>query len=125
MYINATLLVQILHFLIAYIILRTLFFGPALRELEAEKRERVLLEDGIQAVRLALEKKQSTREAQWQEVRRFYIINRPALDNHDLFFFRNITPSLGAPRIQEREVADLIAQTSSEFISKIRKIYHV
>lgn len=125
MYINATLLVQIIHFLIAYFILRTLFFGPALRELDSEKQERLVLENDIQGVRLALERKQSTRDAQWREVQQFYVRNRPALDDHESFFFRNLTPGLAAPRIQEREIGDLIDRTSSEFTKKIRKIYHV
>lgn len=124
MYINATLVAQIIHFFIAYWILRVFFFKPALHELEAEHNEKIHLEDTIHRAAQALAQKQLTREAQWREVQGFYAIHRPALDEHERFFFRDITPTLIAPQLRERDVQELIDQSSKELATKIRKIYH-
>ncbi len=123
--INATLIVQAVHFFMAYIILRTLFFAPAMRELEAEKGEQLQLEDTIEEVKGSLERKQAIRDAQWREVQQFYAQNCPQIGEADLFFFRGIFPELEAPRIHEKMRDELVAQASSAFADKIKKIYHV
>lgn len=123
--INATLIVQAIHFFIAYIILRTLFFGPAIRELEAEKGEQLHLEDTILEVKASLERKQAIRDAQWREVQQFYTQNCPQIGDTDLYFFRDISPELEAPRIPENVRDELVTQTSSALADKIKKIYHV
>jgi len=123
--INATLFVQAFHFFIAYIILRKLFFAPALAELEAEKREKQQLDASIEGVKHSLEKKQQTRDAQWREVQEFYLHNKPQLDESELFFFRDITPELTVATMTHEERDALISQTSSALTDKIKKIYHV
>jgi len=123
--INATLIVQAIHFFIAYVILRTLFFAPAIRELDAEKDEQLRLEGTIEQVKLALERKQAIRDAQWREVQQFYAQNCPQIRGGDLYFFREISPELEAPRIPEHVRDELVAQASSALTDKIKKIYHV
>jgi hypothetical protein len=123
--INATLIVQAVHFFIAYIILRTLFFAPAIRELEVEKGEQLHLEDTIEEVKVSLERKQAIRDAQWREVQQFYSQNSPQISDGDLYFFRDISPELEAPRIPENARDALVIQASSALTDKIKKTYHV
>ena len=123
--INATLIVQAIHFFIAYIILRTLFFAPAIRELEAEKGEQLHLEGTIEEVKVSLERKQTIRDVQWREVQQFYAQNCPQIGDGDLYFFRDISPELEAPRIPENVRDELVAEASSALTDKIKKIYHV
>lgn len=125
MFIDATIIVQAIHFFIAYVILRTLFFRPALQELEMQKAEKQGLEDRIQYTKMVLEKKQHIRDEQWHETREFFDQNKPQVEEIDLFFFRDITPELKAPHISESESDILVNQASNAITETIKKIYHV
>lgn len=123
MLINATLIVQIIHFFIAYLILRFLFFAPAYKEFESEKHTENRFKDTIEEVNAVIAQKEQERARTWQELQFFYQANRPEVSDSDLYFFRNVTPQLQTPQIQEQEVSRLVEQSSNDLKNKIRKMY--
>ncbi len=125
MLINATLIVQIIHFIIAYFILRFLFFKPAIGELEIETRNEKYLKDTIEDVNVAISQKEDERIKRWQELQLYYQENKPDIDDAELYFFRNLTPPLLVPHLNRQEVERLIERSSTELKNKIRKMYYV
>lgn len=65
--INATLIVQAFNFFIAYLMLRTLLFKPAMKLIEQEQQEHKNLDKQISDREKALEEKEKQKEKEWKE----------------------------------------------------------
>ena len=88
MTLNATLLVQIFHFLIAYLILDRLFLRKAVGIIQQEKAEQDALMQEIQKERDAVAQKHAQKEKAWQGFQQQFaketprLIQRPRFSEH-------------------------------------------
>jgi len=77
--VDLTLLVQIFHFIIAYVILRVFLWRPIITYLQAEERHRALLNDELAKQRTIVEQKEFDLLKIQSEAQQAFIRSLPSL----------------------------------------------
>ena len=116
---NATLIVQVINFGLAYIILRFLVFQPALNLILSQRRATQELQETIAHKKEKLEQQNIVRDEQWVACRNFFAQNRPPIEHPDRFVFRSITPSIERSSLSTDSVDSLAQQTADVLAAKI------
>ena len=78
--VDATIVIQMINFWIAYCVLRILFFTPAYREVTREDDERARLERSIDAAEQELARRREEQRAVWDACRAYVAGSKPAID---------------------------------------------
>lgn len=86
MIVNATLLVQVVHFYVAYVLLRYLLFEPFIAYIQQEDRERDQMRDVVTASELSLAEQQEVMKQQMRVCRQYVIENKPELVERKAIF---------------------------------------
>lgn len=111
MELNVTLLVQIGNFLIAYFILRTFVFMPALRILEGVEQKQTSLEQDLHIHELAYQEQVRMQQLHGKDTRAKLLARVPDVkDSHD-----------AVCQIPEIESSQVYPSVSPEEISKIKE----
>lgn len=122
---NATLIVQAIHFFIAYLILRFLLFRPALALMNKERSSIEQLHYTIAQTKEHVTKQQIVLCQEWEACRNFFVQNRPLIEHPDRFVFRSITPSPTYTSLPEKTIIHLADETADALAKKLGTDYAV
>lgn len=77
--VNLTLLIQIVHFVIAYMLLRVFLWRPVIKHLQNEERHKALLDDELKKQRAIVEQKEFDLTKVKNEARTAFAQNVPVV----------------------------------------------
>ncbi len=109
MSINLTLLVQIIHFLLAYWLLRRFLFVPIVQALQQEEAEQRQLKDRLHKHEQNVEKAEEVKHAEWRECHESLKSKKPLL----------ASPAQFVPPIPSLEQIELPQEKRHEIISQL------
>jgi len=120
--INATLLVQGIHFLIAYGVLKKMVFAPAVSVVQREQAEQDRELRGIEQALLDVQASEKQNKDIWQECHQRVAEKIPSQKKRQSFIFKGISLELVPPHITDTELADLKKDLSKTIV---RLVDHV
>jgi len=123
MEVNATIIIQAIHFSFAYVILKKLFFTPAVAIVVRERKEEKKLHDQMHVSRAYIQREQQRVAALWMTSRQELALQVPPVQAADLFVFKKIKPVLVAPQIDvehERQLAVSVCQAVVSAVNHVR-----
>lgn len=123
MNVNATLVIQAINFAIAYIVLRTFLFKPAIAVIQHEQEEQEAIKNVIGQQEQSIELKEKERQKHWQLCRSYFVKNRPPVDVPSLYIFKGLTPEVEPYQVKDEVIAGLIADTTKSLEDKIGRIH--
>ncbi len=120
MNINATLVIQIINFFIAYIILRKLLFEPSIRALANEEAILSEMRHAIVIDQQFIETKQAYLKQQWQESHEYCNRYKPIIKKE--LILQNITPLFNVKPIKSEHVQTCIIEIADVVSEKIGRL---
>src|SRR5580765_2634087 len=114
---NATLVVQMIHFGLAYQLITRLLCKPVLRQLDAENNVRDALETSIRKTNQEIDQIVRERYEQWQQAHLFFIQNKPDIPTGIPIGAESSSISYAHPTAQE--IAHLVDQVSDAVVRKV------
>ncbi len=106
---NATLIVQVINFGIAYILFRAILFKPAVATIEQERAHLDALNERIANDRKKFEDRKQVQREQWLLSKEYFGQHTPET-LVGVNFFRGITPSLSytipSEQVQEKKIQE-------------------
>lgn len=123
MNVNATLVIQAINFSIAYILLRTFLFKPAVAIIQHENKEQESVKIVIAQQEQSLVLKENERQKNWHNCCVYFKKNRPSVDAPQLFVFKGLTPDIMPHIIEDKILAKLLADTKIALVKKIGQVY--
>ena len=100
--INATLIVQVINFGIAYLILRKLVFEPGVTLVLEERAVKTRLEDEVSHAAQQAQQEKERLAAEWQAEQKKLVAQIPSLPE-ELFVLRRIKPELSDDVLPDKE----------------------
>ena len=118
--INFTLVVQGVHFFIAFILIKHFFFKAAVNQIVAQDRLQESLIGAVQEHQAAISQKEQELREQWQAMRTYFSHNAPSLKQEPLFFGKR--SSIIIPQFDQASL-----KQSADNVSKklLRMVDHV
>ncbi len=107
----------------AYFILRSLLFKPAVALVQKERAQRDELRDDIEHNHVLITKKMDKRQQLWQLCREVYINTKPVVDDSELFIFKRLHIPIEYPIISDDVVEQLITQTTDKLVKRVSNDY--
>lgn len=117
MSINLTLLLQIIHFLIAYWILRRFLFAPIVQRLQQQDAERDTLRHRLTEHERNVIKAEEVKRAEWHDYQKTLQSSKPELASPGQFV--PPIPSLEHIELSHEQRGELIGQLSKEIAQKV------
>jgi hypothetical protein len=77
--VNATIIVQIIHFLCAYVILRIFLLKPIVAHIDRQQREQDCLQEELGRQQQVVEQKEFEIKRLWQDAKHSFTIHSPVL----------------------------------------------
>ncbi|MDP3889119.1 MAG: hypothetical protein Q8Q25_01080 [bacterium] len=124
MEINATLIIQIIHFWIAYTMLRVLLLKPAVALVQQEYMKNDELREDINHNYGLIDQKEKERSVQWQASHQKYIENKPSVEDPELHVFKQLSPAVEYPDIAKDIVDQLVDQSTKELVKRLSHDRH-
>ncbi len=121
MNINCTLIIQGLHFGIAYGVLRIFFFKPVIRSIDQESNRQHALHAAIQAHEAALYATQREKESRWIHFQE-QVKNKIPYTQPEQGIAKFTVPSLRYPDITKAEVQELKQDVASLLIKQVAHV---
>lgn len=119
--INATLIVQMVHFGIAYLIIRYLFFKPAVDQLKAEKDLQTSLFLTIQGYQAAITRKEQEIAADWQHARAVFAERTPLLKK-PVFADVHARSQVVLPVLEKETVMQAAQQVTAHLVKELMHV---
>ncbi len=115
-FINGTLIVQAVHFSIAFYLIKYLFFKPVLAHINAEDSLQESLIAGVQEHQSQLAAKEMELKEHWASVRRYFAENVPVLRVAPSFAKR---PDMVMPEFQTTAIQSAAHQAADLLVKKV------
>lgn len=122
MEVNITLFVQMINFLVAWFLLRNLYFKPALVALDGEQQKHNAVVDTKHKWQGHVHTKQQEIESHWHMLKRFSKKNKPDITHPDFFIFKDIAPTLMPIEFEQEQLDDLSAQITDKIVSEVEHV---
>jgi F0F1-type ATP synthase membrane subunit b/b' len=122
MQVNATLIVQILNFIVAYFLLKTLFFKPALRIVDQEQASRKNLLDAIDVHNKEIEQKELKLQQHVLGYREEFSKEIPSAEHEIVFIFKDIMPQISYPEISAQELKRCTDEVIPSLRAKVENV---
>jgi|GEM_PF-1600567 len=121
---NTTIIVQAIHFAIAYVIIKFLFFDPVCAQIKddailVQERENNL----AQARQLVTQKERKT-ILSWQESQQYFARHTPIVEQSELYVFKNIVPQLHVEPIKSETIYSLVRDVENSLVKKVSHVNH-
>jgi len=117
--INATLFVQAFNFFIAYLLLRTLLFKPAMKSIDQEQQERDHLDQQIADRQTSLEQKAQQKEKDWEEKQAAFKEAAPDIRPSHVAY-TEVEPEQKPVKPDEQELEALVDEVQEAVEKKVR-----
>lgn len=119
MNLNATLIIQAINFFVAYILLRSLLLKPAVAAVQQERAQSGELREAIDHNHTLIDQKGDERNQQWEECHQMYTESKPAVEEQELYVFKQLSPDVEYPEISQEVVEQLVTQATDELVKKV------
>jgi hypothetical protein len=119
MNINFTLIIQACNFIIAYLILRFLFFKPAYHAIEEERSYHQTLSDRIETGQAMLNHLNLEKQQEWQTYQQDFSRSTPNTSQPDLYIYKGITPEIFPTPIDENQRQQLELDMVQTILKKV------
>ena len=119
MNINITLFIQMIHFWIAFFVLRALLWKPILAILVKEEQEQESLEHALIGKRTDIAHSEHRRERLWYAARQQFLMNIPALAKTNEAF---TTEKTNQPLSEKLFNEQLVKEVAAHIVSKVDNV---
>lgn len=120
MEINSTLFVQLINFIIAYLILRIFLFKPIVAVVAQETNERESLIALVEARTVIVQQKETERRQRWLEHQEEFASIIPVITRPELFVFKEIEPQLTLQPIEQKTIDRTVSQITEDIVNKAK-----
>lgn len=120
--VNATILFQMVHVVIAYVIVRFVVLKPAMVILDAEEKQRVDLRDVIAYHYTLISREREAAHLLWREGNAFYERHAPHSQDANQVIFKGIYPEQERSHIPDEMIALLTQCTADKLVKKIKTL---
>ncbi len=117
MNLNATLVVQMINFFLAYWIMRIFLFKPALQVAQEEQAEQQRLNIIIKQQEQSMEIKENERQKHWQMCRDYFQDNQPPIDSKKLIS-SNVS-EVSVPKVSQKLIDEIADEAQQVLVQKI------
>lgn len=117
--INGTLLAQMVHFFIAYMILRWLLFKPAIAVIEADKDQKKLLYSSLESLEQAVVVGRQERNQLWDSFHHSTMPIVPSIMQPELHTFSGISSEIERHVLSDQERDVLIDACAAVIVEKV------
>jgi len=119
---NVTLIVQIIHFVVAYILIRYLVLKPAMALIDEQERQREQIRDLISYNYILIDREKSAVHNQWQQERKAYERQEGSLIvDPNMLFLKDIYPTQERVHMSPETTQLLIKSATQELIGRVKK----
>lgn len=119
--INLTLLIQVINFIIAYIILRFLFFRPVVAVIKREDQEKDSLLDTIEQRRIMLQDREKERQELWRQCQYYFIEHAPQMPSR-LQMTIAALPEQQLPSLDQKTIEKYSELVTDAIVQKVRHV---
>ena len=119
MVINATMLVQAFNFFIAYLLLRTLLFKPAIKAIQEEQREEEHLKTLIKEREEKLQDIEEQKKQAWQEAQEEFSNATPEV-KPEYITKVDVEPVVEEKKLTDKEIEKLADDVQKAILKKVR-----
>lgn len=116
--VNLTLLVQVVHFGIAYYILDLLLLRIAVRQVQQEEHVLARLQQDISTLSHEIDQKKQEQAQEWQHMQQLLVQQKPVVQPTSLFVVEQSLPETGLPRTK-KEIAQQAREIKQIIIERI------
>lgn len=118
---NATFLVQAMHFFIAYVIVERLLFRPAVREIQADQLEKKHLKEAVEAQALIVKTLEQERQAAWQSACKQFKETMPPIKPVRIAAIPQELPVIPVLRAQRK--AEIIDECVAALLKEVEHVH--
>lgn len=118
--INATLVVQAIHFYIAFLMIKHLFFKPLFAQIEQENSLQESLISTVQKQQMRVAEKEQALKDQWQQLKAYFAREAPAI--HAPLFSEAEHAPIKIPGIPSDQIKKVISQTAQSIVQKVEHV---
>ena len=122
MEVNFTLFVQMGNFAIAYVLLRYLFFKPALTLLDAREQRLLTDKTKLQEHEFSLVEQRQQVEQAWQQCRAYFEHHTPGIMTDESSLFRDISPTFKPEMVSEAQCAQKQQELEHAIVKKVSHV---
>lgn len=119
MTLNLTLLVQAIHFFIAYVLINRLLLKPALKVITDEKEKRDLLQARLEQEKMNVDRARKVMGNRWGECRAYFAHHRPLKEFYSLLVDTTVPLTLEKP--SSKEINRLKQELVSVLVSRLER----
>ena len=123
MEINCTLLVQAVHFVIVYWLLRLLLFKPGLAIIFQEQEDQFAAHRALQEHEQKLEHARSKVDKAWRQCKTYFAEHAPKKIEDNVTFFRGIVPEVMPPKIDPIGEEQHAKKVDHAIVKKVRHVH--
>ena len=122
MTLNGTLIAQAINFCIAYVLLRWLYFKPAIVQIQQEEEITTHVKNTISSRSLAIKQKQRQQKEQWLACQQYCQEQMPSIAQPDIF-----VSATDAPVVEQLVCDDAELKKLSDAVTQVlvQRIDHV
>ncbi len=124
MELNSTLIVQAIHFAIAYGIIKYLFFQPVYALIQQERAEQEQRENALAYAKQLITQKERKLVMSWQESQDYFARHIPALESSDLHLHKDIIPELRVEPIKPETIYAAVRDVENSLVKKVSHVNH-
>jgi hypothetical protein len=119
MNINATLLVQVCNFLIAYVLLRILFFKPVVGVIKQDQAHLDGLIGQLNEKRKTVLALEQVKHDQWRNAQQEFVARVPHVASSDLYVFKGISPERDMRVMDDAHMKELENALVADIVQRI------
>ncbi len=120
--INITLIVQLILFIVAYLILRIFLFKPVMAIINHETIERESLISLVEARTIIVRQKEMEKKERWQHNQQEFSLIIPDVSHSELFVFKDLEPSLSLNPLNKELIMRSVDQMTTAIIKKVEHV---
>jgi hypothetical protein len=119
---NSTLVLQIIHFIIAYVIIRCIFLRPAVALILAKEKKRADMRNAITHHYVLIDREKEALQKNWHTNVMVYQEHAPMLEEGEGSPATAAPLEIDYPQVSDAVAQELIAQTTQELVKKVREL---
>lgn len=118
--INATLVAQAIHFLIAYLLIKYLFFKPVFEQIEQEDTLQESLINTIQSQQNIVAQKEQDLITQWHALKNYFATHVALVPS--VSFGAHKRTQVQLPQLESQDINKAITQLTKEIVKKVKHV---
>ena len=121
--INTTLILQVVNFLLAFFVLKKLFFVPVMTSIQEEQSAHNKLNNSIMNYFQRIKEQEQKKEEAWLACRYSLAKKKPYIYDEQLFVLRDIKSSLSAPLLDVVGEQRLEKEVEAAIVDKVSHVH--